>query len=251
MKVYLACPNFHSIEDLLDGADILVAYPYAMTIKNMSNILPRLRNFILDSGVFTMINSGKRFKLDDYVEQYGNYVREHNIKNYVEMDVDQIIGVDKTRRLRERLENIVGWQSIPVWHTIRGKQSFIQDCKDYNYIALGYFMTEGLKATVTEKYARGFIDLAHKYNCKIHGLGFTKTKTLEQFPFDSVDSSSWRTGVRYCQITTFNLSKRCIETTAKKSGMRAKNSQSLCRPSFIEWRKFQDYAYFNICPIWQ
>ena len=30
-------------------------------------------------------------------------------------------------------------------------------CKDYKYIALGYFLTEGLRPQITEKYARAFI----------------------------------------------------------------------------------------------
>lgn len=159
MKIYIACASLDGIEDMIPNADILIAYPYIQKCDANMTLITKSRNFILDSGVFTMINSGKRFDIDKYVDEYAEFIREHKIKQYVEMDVDQIYGVEKTRKLRERIENKVGWQSIPVWHTICGKESFEQDCRDYNYIALGYFLTEGLSPALTIKYAKAFVNL--------------------------------------------------------------------------------------------
>ena len=211
MKIYLSTTQFIQIEDLLDDSDILIAYPYIRKGGlNLDKYLPRFRNFILDSGVFTMINSGKRFDLNSYADEYADYVKEKKIKQYVELDVDQIIGVEKTRALRDRIEKRVGWQSIPVWHTVRGKESFIQDCKDYKYIALGYFLTEGLPSSLTKKYAKAFIDTAHSYGCRVHGLGFTKTKELHNIPFDSVDSSNWVASRRFGILYKFDPSQRIM-----------------------------------------
>lgn len=235
----------------MEGADILVAYPYIRRSPQVINLIPKMRNFILDSGVFTMINSGKKFNLDTYVEEYAHFIKAHNIKQYVELDVDQIIGVEKTRVLRRKLENLVGWKSIPVWHTIRGKESFIQDCKDYDYICLGYFLTEGLKTQLTEKYAKAFIDTAHKYNCRIHGLGFTKTRLLKKIPFDSVDSSTWAASRRFGCGYKFDARSGMLENLQKKENQRMKNAQAFGRLAFIEWRKYQDYAYEHMNPIWQ
>lgn len=251
MKVYLACTNAIQIEDLMEGADILVAYPYIKGNSQLISLIPKMRNFILDSGVFTMINTGKKFNLDTYVEEYAQFIKTHNIKQYVELDVDQIIGVEKTRALRKRLESLVGWKSIPVWHTIRGKESFIQDCKDYDYICLGYFLTEGLKAQVTEKYAKAFVDTAHKYNCRIHGLGFTKGELLKKIPFDSVDSSSWAASRRYGCCFKFDARNRRIKFLQRRKNQRMKNAQALGRPAFIEWRKYQDYVYEHMNPVWK
>ena len=250
MKIYLACTTFVDIEDLIPNADILVAYPYIRNNKTVISMIDKCRNFILDSGVFTMINSGKQFNLDRYVDEYADFIKRHRIRQYVELDVDQIIGVRKTRELRSRLEERVGWRSIPVWHTIRGKESFVQDCKDYNYIALGYFLTEGLKSNITEKYARAFVDKAHELNCRIHGLGFTKGELLKKIPFDSVDSSSWAASRRFGCTFKFNPQNGTIKFLERRKNQRMKNAQSLGRPAFIEWKKYQDYAYHNINPIW-
>lgn len=70
MKIYLACTNCIQIEDLMEGADILAAYPYIKGNPQLISLIPKMRNFILDSGVFTMINTGKKFNLDTYVEEY-------------------------------------------------------------------------------------------------------------------------------------------------------------------------------------
>jgi len=251
MKIYLACTTAIQIEDLIEGADILVAYPYIRNNPQIISLLPKMRNFILDSGVFTMINTGKKFNLDIYVEEYARFIREHNIKQYAELDVDQIIGVEKTKALRKKLESLVGYKSIPVWHTIRGRESFIQDCKDYDYICLGYFLTEGLKTQITEKYAKAFVDTAHKYSCRIHGLGFTKGELLKKIPFDSVDSSSWAASRRFGCCFKFDYRSGTIKFLPRRKNQRMKNAQALGRPAFIEWRKYQDYAYEYMNPVWK
>lgn len=248
MKVYLACSTFEQVTDLIEGSDILVAFPYMK--ESYVPLVAKARNFILDSGVFTMINGGKRFKIDEYLDKYADFVREHKIKQYVEMDTDQIYGVEETRKMRERLEKRVGWQSIPVWHTIRGKESFEQDCRDYPYIALGYFLTEGLSPALTLKYAANFVKRAHELDCRIHGLGFTQTTKLESIGFDSVDSSTWTACCRYGYIPRFDYKKRTVAMIPRPAGTRLKNSSIIRRLGYIEWKKYQDYAYHYIRPIW-
>ena len=45
MKIYLACTNATDIEDLMVGADILVAYPYIKNNTSVINLIPKMRNF--------------------------------------------------------------------------------------------------------------------------------------------------------------------------------------------------------------
>ena len=61
MKIYLALAQIAYVNDLIYGADILCAYPYLKNHHHLIDNLDKTRNFICDSGVFTMINSGKRF----------------------------------------------------------------------------------------------------------------------------------------------------------------------------------------------
>lgn len=253
MKVYIACASFDGIEHMIPDSDILIAFPYIQKCDKTMSLVSQARNFILDSGVFTMINSGKRFDIDKYVDEYAEFIREHKIKQYVEMDVDQIYGVEKTRKLRDRIENKVGWQSIPVWHTIRGKESFEQDCKDYDYIALGYFLTEGLPSQVTIKYAKAFVTRAHQLGCRIHGLGFTRTTLLDKIPFDSVDSSTWSISKRYGHVSKYDPQKHTVRQIPKPKDKRMKEGAyvEMGQFAFREWRKYQNWAYDNLPPIWQ
>lgn len=195
-----------------------------------------------------MINSGKRFNIDKYLHEYAEFIIEYKIKDYVELDVDQIYGVHETRKLRDKLEKLVGYQSIPVWHTIRREQSFLDDCRDYNRICLGFFLTEGIASSITERYATHFINRAHRLGCKIHGLGFTKTKLLRRMPFDSVDSSTWTSGKRYGQLNTFDPNEGIMIIKSRPSGYKA-NPALIERYNYDQWRAYQDYARYNIHTI--
>lgn len=248
MIVYIAVTSLIQPYSVLRGADILSSYYYCQSIPGLVKEIPNMRNFLLDSGIFTFINSGKYVNMDEYIRNYAAFIREHNIRDYVELDVDQIEGVEQTRRIRDKLENLVGWQSIPVWHTVRGTESFIQDCKDYDRICLGFFLTEGLSTRVTEKYAPKMISLAHQHKCKIHGLGFTKTTLLPKFHFDSVDSSTWSMGKRYGSLSVFDQETKRMKQVVRPPGMKA-NGAIVEKYNLQQWRLFQDYAIKNLPTI--
>lgn len=242
MIVYLAIGNqTHFESEDFKGADILSSFFYCSHFDRVTSAIPTMRNFLLDSGVFSFINSGKRFN-DEYIHRYAEYIKANNITSYVELDVDQIIGVKETRKLRDKLENLVGWPSIPVWHTIRGKDSFLQDCRDYKRICLGFFLTEGLPTQLTEKYTPWFIEKAHENNCLIHGLGFTKTKLLPYFHFDSVDSSTFIFADRAGITFKFDTKTHSIKTTVRPKGKKISKRRDITRHAYFEWRKYQDWA---------
>lgn len=254
MRVYIAATGYHEIScDIFRGCDILSSYYYCRSMPELTATIPYMRDFMLDSGVFSFISSGKRVDYDRYIHEYADYIKENNIKSYVELDVDQLIGVKETRRLRERLENLVGWRSIPVWHTIRGKESFIQDCTEYPRICLGFFLTEGLSSQLTDKWAPWFIDKAHELDCRIHGLGFTKTRVLPKFHFDSVDSSSWTGGQRYGRRWVFDTKRNVMVGLEKPEGKRiiiGKGYTGLMTYNFHQWHLYQNWARAHLPIIW-
>lgn len=63
----------------------------------------RFKDYILDSGAFTFMNSGKKVDWDQYVVQYAKYVRQNGIRNYIELDIDSIIGYEAVLKIRQRL----------------------------------------------------------------------------------------------------------------------------------------------------
>lgn len=251
MRIYLAVTSCHYTGyDMMKGCDILSSYFYCKNIPELTAVIPETRDFMLDSGVFSFINSGKKVDYDRYIHEYADYIKENNIRAYVELDVDQLIGVKDTRKLRDRLEGLVGWRSISVWHTIRGKESFLQDSRDYPRICLGYYLTEGLPPQLTEKWTPWFIDTAHANNCRIRGLGFTKTKLLPRFHFDSVDSSTWSFGQRSGAIAKFDPHTKTVVQIPRPEGKRISSYAGIMRHNFHQWHLYQNWARENLPVIW-
>ncbi len=251
MRIYLAVTGCtYTGYDMMKGCDILSSFYYCKGLPDLVATIPYFRNFMLDSGVFSFINSGKRINYDTYLHEYADFIKENNIRQYVELDVDQLIGVKETRKMRDYLEKLVGWPSIPVWHSIRGKESFLEDCRDYSYICQGFYLTEGLSSSLTERHTPWFIDKAHELGCRIHGLGFTKITLLPKFHFDSVDSSTWSMGQRYGLIFNYNPTKGTMNQRTRPEGKRITNFGGLMTHNFNQWKAYQNYARNHIPVVW-
>ena len=106
----------------------------------MRPYLPRFKSFLLDSGAFTFMNNAKTHGSVDwnsYADRYADFIKENHIRHYFELDVDAVIGLVNTEKLRTRIESRCGVQCIPVWHRNRGKDYFLSMVKNYSYVAVG------------------------------------------------------------------------------------------------------------------
>ena len=201
----------------------------------------RYRDFILDSGIFSYLNGKNTDNVDweKYVDDYAKFVLEKRIKNYVEVDVDKIVGLSEVERLRKRLEARVGWKSMPVWHINRGYDKWLEICRDYDYVCFGAFITDGLSKS---KYLMvpKFISDAARLGAKVHGLGFTDFKWMPKLHFYSVDSSSWVSGNRYGHVFKYNNGK--VDIIKRPPNHKMTNLEELAWHNFTEWMLFSNYA---------
>lgn len=56
----------------------------------------RFEDYLLDSGAFSFMQGGKdKRTINEYVEQYADYIVKNDIKNYFELDIDMLVGYDK------------------------------------------------------------------------------------------------------------------------------------------------------------
>lgn len=85
------------------------------------------KNFMADSGAFTAMNAGKKIDAK-YIDDYIAWIKANDIKNFVEMDLDEIIGYDKTLEIRKYIEHETNALPIPVWHFERGEQGWKEMC---------------------------------------------------------------------------------------------------------------------------
>jgi len=241
MKIYLA--GFKTIEKYWKEStkDIyLLSSFYEHKNEKCGNYVKQ-KNHILDSGAFTfMQNKNKTVDWDKYTEEYANFIKKYNIELFIEMDIDSIIGLKEVEKLRTKLENVTNKKCIPVWHKSRGKEYWLQMIKNYDYVAIGGIAINEIKQN-EYKYFNWFLKTAKKENCKVHGLGFTKTKLLKKYRFDSVDSTTWNVGGKFGNVVILD---RCGFPTKryKKKYNRVKNVNDLNMYNFNQWIKFQKYA---------
>lgn len=207
-------------------------------------LIPKLKNFMLDSGAFTFMMSHKGdVDWNQYLKDYADFINEYDIKLFFELDIDSIVGYEKVVEMRKWLEAATGKKPIPVWHKSRGKEEFLKMCDEYDYVAIGGIVSKEITRQ-EYKYFPWFINEAHKRGAKIHGLGFTNLEGIRKYHFDSVDSTSWTTGNRFGAIYRFNGTT--MEKFGKKDGQRLKDSRAVAVNNFNEWVKFQRYAERNL-----
>ena len=244
MKVFLAATSSREAmgDELLEIPYLLESFYSLQNEKTLKRIIKHNKeNFLLDSGAFTFMSGTGKADFDEYLTKYIDFINKYDIKYFFELDVDSVVGYDKVKEYRKRLEKETGKKCIPVWHKSRGKEEFLKMCDEYDYVAIGGIVT---KEITKDQYPffTWFLNEAHKRGCKVHGLGFTATKELHKYHFDTVDSTNWLSGGRFGQLHTFN--GRYIESKSyknKRAVYKAIDSHNL-----KEWVKFQRYAEKNL-----
>ena len=244
MKIFLASTSDKSfISNITDSKYILESFYYFQEWQIL--LIKKCKMFLLDSGAFTFMNSQKgKVNFDEYLTRYINFINKYDIKYFFELDVDSIIGYEKVKQLRKRLENETGKKCIPVWHKSRGKEEYLKMCEEYDYVAIGGIVTKEISQR-QYSFFPWFINEAHKRNCKVHGLGFTSTSYFDKVRFDSVDSTTWTMSRRLGNLCYFD-GKKMMRYSPQENGKRPRNTESLAIHSFNEWLKFQRYAENNL-----
>lgn len=206
MKIYLAgsVGKAELKQMQTEGNRYLLQTYYDMRAWKDSKVesyLNSCEEFLLDSGAFTFMNSGKKVNWKDYIDSYIEFVNKYDIKQFIELDLDHVVGVEETIRIRQYIEEKTGKQTIPVFHAIRGIDYYKQMCKEYDYIAIAASgIVKGIDEYVKNpKTLRQLLRIAHNNSCHVHGLAYTRLNNINNttVPFDSVDSTAWLSGARY------------------------------------------------------
>lgn len=225
--------------DLYKGTNILQSFFYCDDFTE-TVILPNCKNFLLDSGAFTfMSNTKKGVDWDEYLHRYIEFINRNNIKHFFELDIDSVVGYERVKEIRRKLEAGTGKPCIPVWHKSRGKAEFIKMCEEYDYVAIGGIVTKEITQQ-EHRFFPWFINKAHEHGAAIHGLGYTSLEGLKKYHFDSVDSTAWASGNRFGQLYTFN--GQTVVQRKRREGELVADHGKVALHNFSEWVKFQQYA---------
>lgn len=157
-------------------------------------------SFMLDSGAFTFMNSGKKVHWKTYVDEYIEFINKYDIQYFIELDLYGVLGVETTEKIRKYIEHHTGKKPIPVYHGTMPVSYFRMLCQNYPYVAISATGTiESSKWTQNKKALKQMIRIGHSYGAKLHGLGYSRLENLNNpdVLFDSVDSTSWLSGCRF------------------------------------------------------
>lgn len=164
----------------------------------------KIKDFI-DSGAFSAHSQGVSIDLDSYIEFL------HELKPHFYVGLDDL-GSYKITLENQRIMEEAGLKPAPTFHLgepISVLEYFIER---YDYIALGGMVGAGSSNITTFLNGVWSVILRKKPKLKVHGFGLTTLSIIKQYPFYSVDSSSYSAGVRFASVARWAEKKQSLYT---------------------------------------
>lgn len=194
-------PNkkFMKLFERANVQNILISYHYIQKdLHYTKDILQIIRDrgglFMTDSGIFSFVNDKsfdhKKFGWQAYLEKYVDWLTQY--KEYVfsacNLDADMYVLPDDVRRWNEDYFEPLGCDINMIYVAHKNSRqrgdldAFREYADKYRYVGVNESMKD---------HASAIYQYAKKKNVAVHGLAWTKPSVLNDFPFFSVDSSTW------------------------------------------------------------
>lgn len=252
MKIFYASAENHTERLLNSGVKNLLVSFYSLKSKDINKFFVKAKenncNIIVDSGAHTFQKGKTNIDYDKFIDEYIEFLLKYSeyIDAFVELDIENIVGLKKVEQWREKITQQVGREPMVVWHRERGWDYWKEMCRKYKYIGFsGFVTTPSGGAEVPEKFIPNFLAEAKKYKTKVHGFGFTSPKLIKSNNFYSVDSTSWLSGELYGHIYVFK--QNILQSYSKKSFYKiyGKNNdifyKDITKYNLSQWIKFGKY----------
>lgn len=188
--IYLASSSpgdFKGLHINSESNSVLISFAYFKNwFKHYKlNGAPKFRSVIIDSGAFTVFNSGGKIDLNEYIDFL------LTIKS--EFDYDQAFSLDVINDADATLKNCEeiwrqGAECIPVYHIGEPWEFLEHYTKTYPKTGIG-----GVASLRAKKEKKKFIEqvFSRTWPSRLHGLACTGDEVFLNFPWHSVDSASW------------------------------------------------------------
>lgn len=216
LSIFYSGVEYESYLDILYDLGIrnfLMSYEY-LKGKGYSQLkkYPDMHLFI-DSGAYTYITNPEFESYtveqwEDQIEKYLAWARKHkdSIFAIADLDLQYLVGNEKVYEWRKKyFEPFMLETGIPVcfiYHE-EGLDQWEYMCKRYPYVGISL----NVDGNVDEADLRDKFRIAEKYNTLIQGMASTRTSMLTEYPFYTVDSTTWNVGLKYGEISVWNETK--------------------------------------------
>lgn len=175
-----------------NGVNNRLESAYYLNFKKEPNHL-KFKNYLLDSGGFTLRKNNSTLR----VEQYADYLNKFNVKYAFNLDT---MNVDETLKNQEYLiKKCKKTNILPIYHysdysNIKHRSLIDSFCKEFNYIGIAGAVAP---SNLERERFYNYVFVRTKNKIKVHGLAATSYNTMKNYPFYSVDSTSWLVAARY------------------------------------------------------
>lgn len=232
--------------------EILTSYHYISKHKKdyEEEILPTIKErgglFMTDSGAFSFFHGEISPKFYDpkfwepYLEEYVEWLVTNRKYIYVaaNLDLDRFLGRERIdywdRKYFKPIEKYVQIAYIahahddPKYSDQYGLHRVTHHLKKHDYIGIGSSLMTNRKGFDSK-----FNQLAKQYKKRIHAFGWTSVPRLKNFPFFSVDSTTWLSGVRYG--SSYLYDGRNFQTIDAKKKYKRVGDKVFCKDNGINY----------------
>lgn len=180
---------------------------YADVVRNLLDptaipVLKRVhKRLCLDSGGFTMAQGGEPVT----IEEYSAFLKEWEGYFDFVANLDVIGGTDShvlSSENQRALEEL-GHEPTPIYHYGEPFEVLEELVRSYNYIGLGGLVRPGLAKVKKLNWLTRCFSIVNDQS-QIHGYGVSDLEMVKQFPWYSVDSSTWLSGTRFGEWPPFH-----------------------------------------------
>jgi hypothetical protein len=203
------------------------------------------KKIFIDSGGFSAFTKGITIDIGEYCD----WLLQYKSKFEVYANLDAIGDPVKTKLNQEYME-ARGLNPLPVFHYKTSYSVLEEMCSRYNYLALGALVPIARSKPELRRHLDKCFSLTGN-KVKVHGFGMTGRIILKEYPFYSVDSTSWLGGSMRAEIYRFTGSDmEFIDTNSKKESsaenfaftdQNDKRWMPRVINNAIEWMKYEKY----------
>ena len=216
LTIFYSGVEYESYLDILYDLGIrnfLMSYEY-LKGKGVHQLkkYPDMHLFI-DSGAYTYQNDPKynEYTVEQWekqIEEYLAWAEKHKNQIFAiaDLDIQYLVGYEKVVEWRKKyFEPFMLRTGLPVcfiYHE-EGLDVWEYMCKRYPYVGISL----NIDREVDETELRNKFKIAEKHNALVQGMASTRTGMLTQYPFYTVDSTTWNVGLKYGEISVWTGNK--------------------------------------------
>lgn len=216
LTIFYSGVEYESYLDILYDLGIrnfLMSYEY-LKGKGIHQLkkYPDMHLFI-DSGAYTYNQDPKyaEYTVEQWekqIEEYLAWAEKHKNQIFAiaDLDIQYLVGYEKVVEWRKKyFEPFMLRTGLPVcfiYHE-EGLDIWEYMCKRYPYVGISL----NIDREVDETELRNKFKIAEKHNALVQGMASTRTGMLTQYPFYTVDSTTWNVGLKYGEISVWTGNK--------------------------------------------